>query len=135
VREVVWWPAAAAQPAPLPASGRADPRADMPTLPTAFFSTLVIKINHSYTGLGSLPTEKKDYEKERTKAVALFSLGNRINMELDLQSLFGLLCTEQLYSLVETPSPAFGLIHEGDILVSQDRRHLFVTPWVTVIIA
>ncbi len=35
---------------------------------------------------------------------------DRLNMELDLQSLFGL-CTRAL-------------------LVSQDRRHLFVTPWI-----
>jgi hypothetical protein len=29
------------------------------------------------------------------------------------------------------PPPAFGLIYEGTkaLLVSQDRRHLFVTPW------
>ena len=48
-------------------------------------------------------------------------------MELDLQSLFGLLCTAVLYSLAPPP-PAFGLIYEDAILVSQDRRHVFVTP-------
>jgi hypothetical protein len=38
-------------------------------------------------------------------------LPHRLNMELDLQSLFGLLCTVQLYSLAKTPqlspSPSF----------------------------
>ncbi len=42
-----------------------------------------------------------------------------LNMELDLQILFGLLCTA-VYSLAETPQPppsppAFGLISEGAI--------------------
>jgi hypothetical protein len=38
-------------------------------------------------------------------------------MELDLQNLFGLLCTTVLISLDPSapPSPAFGLIYEGDI--------------------
>ncbi len=58
----------------------------------------------------------------------------RLNMELDLQSLLG--SCAHLYSLVETPQPppfqriAFGLIYEG-AMVSQHRRHLFVTPWWT----
>ncbi len=57
-------------------------------------------------------------------------------MELDLQSLFGLHVTwcAQLFSLAETllpPSPpAFGLIKRGALLVSYDRRHLLVTPWI-----
>jgi hypothetical protein len=40
----------------------------------------------------------------------------RLNMELDLQSIFGLLCTA-VYSLAETPHspPPFGLIYEGAI--------------------
>jgi hypothetical protein len=38
---------------------------------------------------------------------------HRLNMELDLQTLFGLLCTA-VYSLAESPQlPAFGLIYEG----------------------
>ncbi len=50
-------------------------------------------------------------------------------MELDLQSLFGL----HVYSCThwpETPqlSPAFGLMYEGTIGHSQDRRHLLLTP-------
>jgi hypothetical protein len=46
----------------------------------------------------------------------IMTCGHRLNMELDLQSLFGLLCTD-VYSLAETPQlplpPAFGLIYEG----------------------
>jgi hypothetical protein len=49
-------------------------------------------------------------------------------MELDLQSLFGLLCTAVLIGLdpatAPSPPPSFGRY----LLVSQDRRHLFVTP-------
>jgi hypothetical protein len=56
-------------------------------------------------------------------------------MELDLQSLFRLhVYTVQLSSLAETRTPppphppAFGLTYEEALLVSQARRHLFVTP-------
>jgi hypothetical protein len=56
---------------------------------------------------------------------------HRLNMELDLQILFGLRCT-QLYSLAETPQLSPLPLHIGSytrtLLVSQDR-HLFVTPW------
>jgi hypothetical protein len=52
-----------------------------------------------------------------------FSYIHRLNMELDLQSLCWLLCTAVL---IGSPR-AFGLIHEA-LLVSQDRRHVFVTP-------
>ncbi len=52
---------------------------------------------------------------------------HRLNMELDLQSLFG------LYSLVPRnflpPLPYLGS-NTRALLVSQDRRHLFVTPWI-----
>ncbi len=52
-------------------------------------------------------------------------------MELDLQSLFGFLVTwcTLLYSLAETPQlpPHLGS-HTRALLVSQGRRHLFVTP-------
>jgi hypothetical protein len=49
-------------------------------------------------------------------------------MEFDLQSLFGLLCTAVLigWDPATPPSPAFGLMRV--LLVSQDKRHLFVTP-------
>jgi hypothetical protein len=54
---------------------------------------------------------------------------HKLNMELDLKSLFGLL---QLYSLAETPQPTPCPPHLGSytrvLLVSQNRRHLFVTP-------
>jgi hypothetical protein len=33
---------------------------------------------------------------------------HRLNMELDLQSLFGLLCSAVLFSLDPAPPPAFG---------------------------
>ncbi len=55
-----------------------------------------------------------------------------LNMEVDLQSLFGLHVTwcEQLYSLAETPqlppSPRIGTRITRALLVSKDRRHLFV---------
>ncbi len=43
----------------------------------------------------------------------------------------------QLFSFVETrtpPPPTFGLIYEGGLLVSQERRHLFVTPLIKTVI-
>ena len=55
---------------------------------------------------------------------------------VDLQSLFGLhaTCRAQLYSLVETPqlppSPRSWTRITRALLVSKDRRHLFVTPWL-----
>ncbi len=61
-------------------------------------------------------------------------LYRRLNMELDLQSLFGLLvhcCTHWLRprNRPPPPSPAFGLIYEGAI-DQQDRRHLSACdPW------
>jgi hypothetical protein len=55
---------------------------------------------------------------------------HRLNMKLDLQSLFGLhvhSCT--LWLRPRNPLPlAFGLIYEGAI-GQPDRRHLSVTPW------
>ncbi len=58
---------------------------------------------------------------------------HRLNLELDLQTLFGL-----LYAAVETPllpplPPHLGS-HSRALLVSQDRRHLFVTPWAASIL-
>jgi hypothetical protein len=59
-------------------------------------------------------------------------LNHSLNMELGLQSLFGLLA--RLYSLAETTQPpplppAPHLVsYTRAILVSQDRQHLFVTP-------
>jgi len=58
---------------------------------------------------------------------------HRLNMQVDFQSLFGLhvpWCA-QLYSLAEipqSPPPHLGS-YTMALLVSQDRRHLFVTPW------
>ncbi len=61
-------------------------------------------------------------------------IGGVLSMELDLQSLFGLLVTwcTQLYSLAETPQPPPPPHLDSStraLLVSQDRRHLFMTPW------
>ncbi len=50
--------------------------------------------------------------------VILYTGNHRLNMELDLQSLFGLHVT----------SSAFWTRITRALLVSQDRRHLFVTP-------
>ncbi len=60
---------------------------------------------------------------------------HRLNMEIDLQSIFGLHVTwcAQLFSLAETPqlppSPCIWTRITRALLVSKDWRHLFVTPW------
>ncbi len=60
---------------------------------------------------------------------------HRLNMEVDLQSLFGLHATwcAQLYSLAEIsqlpPSPRIWTRITRASLVRKYRRHLFVTPW------
>jgi hypothetical protein len=54
-------------------------------------------------------------------------------MELDLQSLFGLhvhSCTHWLKPRNRNPPPPHLGSYTRVLLVSQDRRHLFVTPWV-----
>ncbi len=60
-----------------------------------------------------------------------WEVGHGLNMELDLQNLFGAPCA-QLYSLAGTPQlpppPHLGS-YTSALFVSQDRRHLFVTPW------
>ncbi len=64
-----------------------------------------------------------------------FCVSHRLNMEVDLQSLFGLHVTwcSQLQSLAVTPqpppSPRIWTRIKRALLVSRDRRHLFVTPW------
>ncbi len=57
-----------------------------------------------------------------------------LNMELDLQSLFGLLCTSVLivWDAVITPLRQHLGSYTRALLVSQDRRHLDVTPWLTI---
>jgi hypothetical protein len=66
----------------------------------------------------------------RAMYVQVKPINHWLHMELDLQSLFGLLCI-QLYSLAETPATPPLLPHLGSytraLLVSQYRRHLFVT--------
>ncbi len=54
-------------------------------------------------------------------------------MELDLLSLFGL-HVHSCNNLAATPKhppppPRIWALLMGGLLVSQDRRHLFVTPW------
>jgi hypothetical protein len=58
------------------------------------------------------------------------TLQHRLNMEFDLQSLFGL----HLYSCTHWLRPLFSHLgsYTSALLVSQDRRHLFVTPCSTV---
>ncbi len=53
-------------------------------------------------------------------------------MELDLQSLFGLHVHSCAYWLRPRTHPLRIWAHIR--LVSQDRRHLFVTPWVAALI-
>ncbi len=60
---------------------------------------------------------------------------NRLNMEMDLQGLFGFYVTlsGQLYSLAETPqlpgpSPRIWTRITRALLVRYDRRHLFISP-------
>jgi hypothetical protein len=48
-------------------------------------------------------------------------------MELDLQSLFELLCRAHWLSPATPPPPYLGS-YRRSLLVSQDRRHLFVSP-------
>ncbi len=59
-----------------------------------------------------------------------YTVSHRLNMEVDLQSLFGLHVTwcAQLCSLAETPQPPNPPVYEG-AMVSKDRRHLFANPW------
>ncbi len=84
--------------------------------------------SHSLT----CPSEYLNIERLKTKA-RQFCL-HRLNVEVDLQSLFGLHVTScaQLYSLAETPEllpiPPHWDSYTRALLVSKDRRHLFVTP-------
>jgi hypothetical protein len=50
---------------------------------------------------------------------------HRLNMEVDLQSLFGL----HVHSCTHWLRPRNLGSYTRALLVSQDRRHLFVTPW------
>ncbi len=57
--------------------------------------------------------------------------GHMLNKELYFQSLFGLLCTAVLigWDPATPPLPQHLDSYTRELLVSQDRRHLFVTPW------
>jgi hypothetical protein len=56
-------------------------------------------------------------------------------MELDLQSLFGLRLPSTHWLRPRNPLPHLPDLgsHTRSLLVSQDRRHLFVTPWSNLI--
>ncbi len=56
---------------------------------------------------------------------------HRLNMELDLQSLFGFLCAAVLigWDPATPPLPPHLVSNTRAPLVSQDRRPLFITPW------
>jgi hypothetical protein len=79
------------------------------------------------------------YIKTNSHAHFLVFCGNkshfrRLNMELDLQSLFGLYVYSCSYWLRPPQPPPPLPTHLGSytrmLLVSRDRRHLFVTPWL-----
>ncbi len=55
---------------------------------------------------------------------------HRLSIELDLQILFGLLCTAVLigWEPATPPLPPHLGSYKSALLVIQDRRHLFVTP-------
>ncbi len=83
-------------------------------------------------------TERRKTKRERVGWLPFCSsvgwgkeYGNhRLDMELDLQSLFGLLRTDSLAEATQLPPPAFRFdSYTRALLVSHDRRHLFVTPW------
>ncbi len=68
-----------------------------------------------------------------------FQLNHRLIIELDLQSLFGLLvhsCTHWQRPANPPPPTPHSVItphlgsYTGALLVSQERRHIFVTSWV-----
>jgi hypothetical protein len=77
------------------------------------------------------------YSKTLHRGCAIYiRTSHRLNMKLDLQSLFGLhghSCTHWLWLRPRNPPAPPPPQHLGSytsaILVSQDRRHLFVTPW------
>ncbi len=77
---------------------------------------------------------------EKCAEVTLYPIGptngsrHRFNMELDLQSLFGLLCTAVLIGwdpAIPPPLDPHWGSYTRALVVSQDRRHLFVIPWLT----
>jgi hypothetical protein len=98
-----------------------------------------------HTGLCASPKKWKNVKKTKNKNACVLCvivtilidwLPHRLNMELDLQSLFGLHVTwcAQLYSLAETPQlpppPAFGLALRGRYWSAKiDDISFTVTPW------
>jgi hypothetical protein len=77
-------------------------------------------------------------EKTGARSARARTRGQNPLVELDFQSLIGLLCTAALIGWdPATPPPSSLPPHMGSytraLLVSQDRRHLFVTPWPVLI--
>jgi hypothetical protein len=70
--------------------------------------------------------------RPHVQEAAVVDLRHRLNMELDLQSFFGLQvhsCTHWLRPCNSPLPPHLGS-YTRPLLVSQDRRHLFVTTWL-----
>ncbi len=84
-------------------------------------------------GIG-IPYRCQKWSSTRKQLHSLFSTSvlfqhsdHRLNMELDLQRLFGLSCII-CWDPATPPPPTY----TRALLVSQDRRHLFVNPWSKV---
>ncbi len=64
------------------------------------------------------------------KKTVFLGIKHKLNMKLDLQSLFGLHVHSFTHWLgPRDPLPLHLVSYTKALLVSQDRRHLFVTPW------
>ncbi len=87
------------------------------------------------TNRGTVSSRKLKFNYVKKLREQFIVLDHRLKMEVDLQSLFGLHVTwcAQLFSLAEEtlqlpPSPRIWTRITRALLVSKDRRHLFVTP-------
>ncbi len=78
----------------------------------------------------SLFSTGKKYTRRSTIYYVMLAPLSQPHMELDIHSLFGLLCTAVLigWDSATTPLPPHLGSYTRALLVSQDRRHLFVTP-------
>ncbi len=73
-----------------------------------------------------------EYLTDGGRGKIVSGMQHRLNMELDIQSLFGLnvnSCTHWPRLHPPPISPHLGSYTRA-LLVSQDKRHLFVTPWI-----
>ncbi len=91
--------------------------------------------HRGWTGMEFLKRNEEKKTRVFCKLPFPFPFANgfspRLKMELDLQSLFRLLCTAVLigWDPPTLPSPRIWAHIQGALLVSQDRQQLFVTPW------